>query len=166
MWKIENGKHYWYENGVKQGTASDKKCAKDSNGKPRGREIYDPGTNTWYWLDACYDGARAENKEVWIPYIYQGDDGKKSKWVRYDHLGKMIKGWCRVYTGIVDNVAQYNYYFYDPDTGAMIKDYKIVDKNAWDNIRSSAIDPTLGCLSRVHTMDVFNFNIRRNCIYV
>ncbi len=166
MWKIENGKHYWYENGVKQGTTGDKKCVKDSNGNPRGREIYDPSTDAWYWLDVCYDGARAEDKEVWMPYVYQGDNNKKGKWVRYDSSGKMIKGWCGVYTGVKDGIKQYNYYFYDETTGAMIKNYKTINNNAWDSIRSDAVDPTLGCLTRVHTADVFNFNIRRHCTYV
>ncbi len=64
------GKQYWYENGVKQGTTSDT-LGIMGDGTNRGREIYDPNTNEWYWLDSCYDGAKAEGKEVWIPYIYQ-----------------------------------------------------------------------------------------------
>ena len=39
-WKTVNGKDYWYENGVKQGTTG------------RGKEIYDPDSDAWYWLDA------------------------------------------------------------------------------------------------------------------
>lgn len=39
-WVEENGKKYWYEKGVKQGTTG------------RGKEIYDPDSDAWYWLDA------------------------------------------------------------------------------------------------------------------
>ena len=35
-WKTVNGKDYWYENGVKQGTTG------------RGKEIYDPDSDAWY----------------------------------------------------------------------------------------------------------------------
>ena len=34
------GPWYWYENGVRQGTTG------------RGKEIYDPKSDAWYWLDA------------------------------------------------------------------------------------------------------------------
>ena len=39
-WVEENGKKYWYEKGVKQGTTG------------RGKEIYDRNSDAWYWLDA------------------------------------------------------------------------------------------------------------------
>ncbi len=69
-WYVENGKNFWYENGVRQG---DEKDAKNFSydGSVRGREIYDPVTNGWYWLDVIYGGAKASNKEVFMPYIYQ-----------------------------------------------------------------------------------------------
>ena len=71
-WNYASGKAYWYEGGYKQGTY------KDSNGvlgdgSIRGREIYDGESNGWYWLDSVYNGAKAEGKEVWIPYIYQDE---------------------------------------------------------------------------------------------
>lgn len=37
---------YWYEDGVLQGL----------NG--RGKEIYDPASDAWYWLDAAYCGKK------------------------------------------------------------------------------------------------------------
>ena len=50
-WYEENGAKYWYENGVRQGTEG------------RGKEIYDPGSDAWYWLDArmCIRNRTAEN---------------------------------------------------------------------------------------------------------
>ncbi len=68
----EDGKQYWYENGVKQGTYDDV-LGILGDGTNRGREIYDPASNGWYWLDSCYDGAKAVNKEVWVPYVYQDE---------------------------------------------------------------------------------------------
>ena len=46
-WEVVNGNYYWYENGVKQGTEG------------RGKEIYDPDSDAWYWLDAIDGGKRA-----------------------------------------------------------------------------------------------------------
>ena len=69
----EKGRWYWYENGIRQGTYNDKKGVV-GDGTIRGREIYDNGTDGWYWLDSNRDGAKAEGKEVWIPYIYQDED--------------------------------------------------------------------------------------------
>ena len=80
-------------------------------GTLRGREIYDPESKAWYWLDAAYNGAKAVNKEVLIPYTYRGDN--QEKWVRYDKNGSMIKGW---YTAANDNT-----YYYNKSTGAMLK---------------------------------------------
>ena len=92
-WKTVNGKDYWYENGVKQGTTG------------RGKEIYDPDSDAWYWLDAKQGGAKAVSKDV-----YQESNG--GKWVRYDANGHMIKGW--------DTNDDGTYYF-DLVTGAMTK---------------------------------------------
>ena len=92
-WKTVNGKDYWYENGVKQGTTG------------RGKEIYDPDSDAWYWLDADQGGAKAVSKDV-----YQESNG--GKWVRYDANGHMIKGW--------DTNDDGTYYF-DLVTGAMSK---------------------------------------------
>ena len=52
-WVEENGKKYWYENGVKQGTEG------------RGKEIYDPDSDAWYWLDAVQGGAMTVSKDVY-----------------------------------------------------------------------------------------------------
>ena len=98
-WKTVNGKDYWYENGVKQGTTG------------RGKEIYDPDSDAWYWLDADQGGAKAVSKDV-----YQESNG--SKWVRYDANGHMIKGW--------DTNDDGTYYF-DFVTGAMTKGDATID---------------------------------------
>ncbi len=73
-----DGKLIWFENNVQQGTLEDPQGIL-GDGTNRGREIYDAATNEWYWLDAFrsddpaqnLDGAKAVNKEVWIPYVYQ-----------------------------------------------------------------------------------------------
>ena len=98
-WKTVNGKDYWYENGVKQGTTG------------RGKEIYDPESDAWYWLDANQGGAKAVSKDV-----YQESNG--GKWVRYDANGHMIKGW--------DTNDDGTYYF-DLVTGAMTKGDATID---------------------------------------
>ena len=98
-WKTVNGKDYWYENGVKQGTTG------------RGKEIYDPDSDAWYWLDANRGGAKAVSKDV-----YQESNG--GKWVRYDANGRMIKGW--------DTNDDGTYYF-DLVTGAMTKGDATID---------------------------------------
>ena len=98
-WKTVNGKDYWYENGVKQGTTG------------RGKEIYDPDSDAWYWLDANQGGAKAVSKDV-----YQESNG--GKWVRYDANGHMIKGW--------DTNDDGTYYF-DLITGAMTKGDATID---------------------------------------
>ena len=105
---------YWYENGIRQGVFGDKKNIWDTqfDKVERGREIYDPRSDAWYWLDACYDGAVAKNKEVWMPYIYQDEEigSTDGKWVRYDKYGRMIKGWFANDDGV---------YYYDLITGEM-----------------------------------------------
>ena len=98
-WKTVNGKDYWYENGVKQGTTG------------RGKEIYDPDSDAWYWLDANQGGAKAVSKDV-----YQESSG--GKWVRYDANGQMIKGW---------NTNADGTYYFDPITGAMAKGTTTID---------------------------------------
>ena len=87
-----DGKDYWYEDGVKQGTEG------------RGKEIYDPESDAWYWLDSDANGAKA------VKDVYQESDG--GKWVRYDENGKMVKGW---------NTNENGTYYFDPITGAMAK---------------------------------------------
>ena len=120
-WKTVNGKDYWYENGVKQGTTG------------RGKEIYDPDSDAWYWLDANQGGAKAVSKDV-----YQESNG--GKWVRYDANGHMIKGW--------DTNDDGTYYF-DLITGAMAKGDIVVD-----NLPCSFDTTTgIGCNLMWHSMD-------------
>ena len=98
----KDGNQYWYENGILQGTEG------------RGKEIYDPKTDAWYWLDSIQNGAVAKSKDVYQESwagIY-GDNGEYGKWVRYDENGHMIKGW--------DTNEKGKYYF-EPITGAMAK---------------------------------------------
>lgn len=153
-WVKDGGGCYWYEDVVKQGTYNDAKGV-IGDGIVRGREIYDPDSDGWYWLDAYYDGAKACNKEVWVPYIYQQEKswGEKEitnnsdasgtmssqiakaihegtgKWVRYDADGKMYKGW---YTVSGSDIELYpsqagNTYYYDPVTGLMAKGYVTIE---------------------------------------
>lgn len=154
-WRIDTGgKAYWYEGGIRQGTYDDPKGVL-GDGTVRGREIYDPVSDGWYWLDAVYDGAKAVNKEVWMPYIYQGEENwpaeevamnaansgdmaeqvireinnRTGKWVRYDANGKMYKGW---YTVEGADAAIYpdqvgNTYYYDHKTGLMAKGWVEID---------------------------------------
>lgn len=106
-WVEENGKKYWYENGVKQGTTG------------RGKEIYDPDSDAWYWLDAVQGGAMTVNKDVYQESAAgqwaDRPDGT-GKWVRYDAQGHMIKGWS----------ADKRYYF-DPIYGTMAKGDAVID---------------------------------------
>ncbi len=154
-WNEVYGKSYWYENGKKQGTYDDPQGVV-GDGTVRGREIYDAGSDGWYWLDANAYGAKAIGKEVWMPYIYQdektfsderidaiskeSDPGMealvssyiregKGKWVRYDNNGKMLKGWVDI-TG--ELAAVYpdqagNRYYYDTRTGLMAKGWVKID---------------------------------------
>lgn len=92
-WRTIDGKDYWYEAGKRQGLEG------------RGKEIYDPASDAWYWLDSVDGGKKAVSKD-----LYQESSG--GKWVRYDAEGHMVKGWNEL------NGA--NYYF-DPVTGAMAK---------------------------------------------
>ncbi len=112
----ENEPLYWYEDGIRQGVYGDLKNIKDTqyNHVERGREIFDPNTDAWYWLDADAEGAVARNKEVWMPYIFQDEEAGSTdgKWVRYDRYGEMIKGWYANDNGV---------YYYDLKTGAMLK---------------------------------------------
>ena len=107
-WREEGGNLYWYENGVKQGTEG------------RGKEIYDPGTDAWYWLDAVDGGRMAKNKDVylesWGGQYADREDGT-GKWVRYDGNGHMVKGWD----------SKNETYYFDPVTGAMAKGLTEID---------------------------------------
>ncbi len=108
-WETVDGNSYWYENGVKQGIEG------------RGKEIYDPGSDAWYWLDSVDDGKKAVSKDV-----YQESDAGNwadradgtGKWVRYDENGHMIKGWSTNENGT---------YYFDPIYGTMAKGYAVID---------------------------------------
>ena len=106
-WVEENGKKYWYENGVKQGTEG------------RGKEIYDPDSDAWYWLDAVQGGAMTVSKDVYQESAagqWADKPDGTGKWVRYDAQGHMIKGWS----------ADKRYYF-DPIYGTMAKGDAVID---------------------------------------
>lgn len=123
-WVEENGKKYWYEKGVKQGTTG------------RGKEIYDPDSDAWYWLDAVQGGAMTVNKDV-----YQESDAGQwadrpdgtGKWVRYDENGHMVKGWQTTDKGT---------YYFDLITGAMAKGAGDIDgvPCAFDEYTGIALD--------------------------
>ena len=108
-WVEENGKKYWYENGVKQGTEG------------RGKEIYDPDSDAWYWLDAVQGGAMTVNKDVYqeskAGQWADRPDGT-GKWVRYDENGHMVKGWQTTEKGT---------YYFDPTFGTMAKGVTEID---------------------------------------
>ena len=102
-WVEENGKKYWYEKGVKQGTEG------------RGKEIYDPDSDAWYWLDAVQGGAMTVNKDVYQESAagqWADKPDGTGKWVRYDENGHMVKGWQTTEKGT---------YYFDLITGAMAK---------------------------------------------
>ncbi len=154
-WNMSDGRFYWYENGIKQGTYFDEYGVM-GDGTIRGREIFDPGSGQWYWLDAVYDGAKAVGKEVWIPYIYQDenewDDEKLKaiaaesdegmgefvyntikngygKWVRYDQNGAMLKGWVEIKGELAQLYPDQagNTYYYDTRTGLMAKGHLTIE---------------------------------------
>jgi len=109
-WISIDGKDYWYENGVRQGY-------RPNDPHYRGKEIYDPGTNEWYWLDNVQQGAKAVSKDVYQESQANGS-GKIGKWVRYDANGHMIKGW---------NFQNGNTYYFDPIYGTMLKGVQFID---------------------------------------
>ena len=87
-----NGKDYWFENGVRQGTSNDPQGV-IGDGTVRGREVYDGETGAWYWLDAVYDGAKATGKEVWMPYIYQDEKSWKDDTSKMNNIVQMINAY-------------------------------------------------------------------------
>ena len=123
-WVEENGKKYWYEKGVKQGTEG------------RGKEIYDPDSDAWYWLDAVQGGAMTVNKDVYQESAAgqwaDRPDGT-GKWVRYDENGHMVKGWQTTDKGT---------YYFDLITGAMAKGAGDIDgvPCAFDEYTGIALD--------------------------
>lgn len=111
----ENGNKFWYENYERQGLDG------------RGKEIFDPESNAWYWLDAVDEGKMATNKDVFQESVAgicgvtdsvdeNGNPIKIGKWVRYDENGHMVKGWS----------ADHKYYF-DLTYGTMVKGYYTIE---------------------------------------
>ena len=123
-WVEENGKKYWYEKGVKQGTTG------------RGKEIYDPDSDAWYWLDAVQGGAMTVSKDVYQESAagqWADKPDGTGKWVRYDENGHMVKGWQTTDKGT---------YYFDLITGAMAKGAGNIDgvPCAFDEYTGIALD--------------------------
>ena len=112
------GKDYWYENSVRQGTVNDPKGV-IGDGTNRGREIYDPESDAWYWLDSVYEGAKAGGKEVWIPYVYQDED----QWSNDPGKLNAIAGESATYTEAPDGTTA--------DMVAQVKDAILRKKGKW-----------------------------------
>jgi glucan-binding YG repeat protein len=113
-WWRDGGQEYWYENGVRQGYDP-------NNADYRGKEIYDPESDAWYWLDNVQQGAKAVNKDVYQEseagqWADRGDG--TGKWVRYDANGHMVKGWQTTDQGT---------YYFDPVYGTMAKGNAEID---------------------------------------
>lgn len=135
-WREENGQLYWYEDGVKQGY-------KENDLNYRGKEIYDPISDAWYWLDNVQGGAKTVNKDVyqeseagaWGDRV--GEDGKRyGKWVRYDANGHMIKGWDETENGT---------YYFDETYGTMAKGYATIGtKEYYFNEASGVLEFEVG----------------------
>ena len=123
-WVEENGKKYWYEKGVKQGTTG------------RGKEIYDPDSDAWYWLDAVQGGAMTVSKDVYQESAagqWADKPDGTGKWVRYDENGHMVKGWQTTDKGT---------YYFDLITGPMAKGAGDIDgvPCAFDEYTGIALD--------------------------
>ena len=114
VWVEIDGNEYWYENAVRQGYDP-----QDANF--RGKEIYDPASDAWYWLDNIDEGKKAVSKDV-----YQESEAGQwadrpdgtGKWVRYDENGHMVKGWQTTENGT---------YYFDPQYGTMAKGEAVID---------------------------------------
>lgn len=137
-WVNENGIAYWYEDGEKQGLTG------------RGKEIYDPESNAWYWLDSVLDGAVAKSKDVYQESfagfwgdIENTDGSRNGKWVRYDENGRMIKGWQETENGK---------YYFDLTYGTMAKGYATVDGTEY------YFNPATGVLERTVATGLLGFN--------
>lgn len=141
-WAVIDGKEYWYENGVRQGYDPE-------NPAYRGKEIYDPASDAWYWLDNVQEGAKAVSKDV-----YQESDAGSwadrldgtGKWVRYDAKGRMIKGWQTtdagtyyfdlIYGTMAKGFATIDgrEYYFNPNTGILEREIGEVPEFGWKNI--------------------------------
>jgi hypothetical protein len=146
VWQTVDGKQYWYENGVKQGTEG------------RGKEIYDSASDAWYFLDAAQGGVKATSKDLYQESLAgdwgdvdNGDGTRSGKWVRYDANGYMIKGWC---TGKDDTARTISspseagdeaVYYFDKTYGTMAKGYATIDNvEYYFNTTTGILEKTLG----------------------
>ena len=148
-WREENGVKYWYENGVRQGVKYREDGSIDAS--YRGKEIYDPSSNAWYWLDCVQNGAVAKDKDVYQES--QADDaGNIGKWVRYDADGRMVKGWSekngnRYYFDLVYGTMAKGdvdidgvHYYFNKDTGILESggqtddDGRSFNEDGWHNV--------------------------------
>jgi len=111
---------FWYENNQRQGVDLNDLEDRESY---RGKEIYDPETNGWYWMDNVDYGKMAVDKDVVHPYTIQGED-ETIKWVHYDQFGRMVKGQLNAQ----DDAGEYTlFYWFDETTGAMKKGLTQID---------------------------------------
>jgi glucan-binding YG repeat protein len=129
-WKSLAGCEYWFEDGQRQGYSKDASY--------RGKEIYDPTSNAWYWLDNVNVGKKAVSKDVYQESgagewgdIDNGNGTRIGKWVRYDADGHMIKGWQYTDEGT---------YYFDPTYGTMAKGTVVIDGKTY------TFDTTTGTL--------------------
>lgn len=129
-WYTLNLKEYWYENNIRQGYDP-------NNSEYRGKEIYDPASDAWYWLDNVQQGSKAVSKDVYQvsdagPFA-DLDDGT-GKWVRYDDKGHMIKGENHYFS---KDFNTWCWYYFDTFYGAMVKGFVNIPKEGnipedWD----------------------------------
>ena len=122
-WHFVNGEKYWYENGKRQGVKYNNDGSNDLS--YRGKEIYDPSSDAWYWLDNVLDGAVAKSKDVYQESAagkwgdkLDANGNRIGKWVRYDENGHMVKGWQTTEAGT---------YYFDPVYGTMAKGEAVID---------------------------------------
>jgi len=144
-WEIVDGSYYWYENGVKQGTEG------------RGKEIYDPNSGEWYWLDAIEGGKKAVSKDLYQESqagIWAEQGNGMGKWVRYDDFGRMVKGWYTDEKGTYYFDTTYGTmakgkvriqgasYYFDPVYGTMVKGSVVIDGKLcyYDEVTGIAAD--------------------------
>lgn len=118
-WQAENGKVYWYEDGVRQGYDPE-------NPDYRGKEIYDSSQGAWFWLDNAEGGARAVSKDVYQESAAgqwaENEETGTGKWVRYDDNGYMIKGW---------DVNEKGVYYFDETYGTMAKGWVTIQVGSY-----------------------------------
>lgn len=111
FWVNVDGRDYWYEDWKRQGWNS-------ADDDYRGKEIYDPASDAWYWLDNVQQGAKAVNKNVYqeSESAFPDREDGTGKWVRYDENGRMVKGWYPGEYPVRDRI-----YYFEERTGAMAK---------------------------------------------